>query len=84
MTKNIKAAKASFFVIAVLSLSVPAFSHAATYLYVTQSGQLSNIVANSPTDAMRMAPNIGVHSGVMLLSNTSTDVALVGDHVASI
>lgn len=54
----------------ILAFSFPAFSYAATYMYVNQSGQVNTVVADSPSMAMTTAPGIAMHSGVALLSNT--------------
>jgi hypothetical protein len=63
-----------------LALMSPAFASAASYAYVNSSGNVSMVQADTATLAMRNAPNISVHSGVMLLSSL-TD-SLIGDQVA--
>lgn len=43
----------------------------ATYLFVNTSGNLQSIEANNPTEAMALATNKALHSGVMLVTGTS-------------
>lgn len=64
-----------------LILSIPAFSYAATYAYVNNSGEVGSVVANSPESAIATAPNRSLHSGVILLDSQS-DTDLVGDNVS--
>lgn len=64
----------------VLAMAVPTLAYAATYAYVNQSGEVSTVTANDPTTAMRIAPSIDEHSGVMLL-DTQADYQVVGDTV---
>jgi len=47
---------------------LPAVSSANTYQYVDNGGRLQSIQASSSTEALAMAYNIGIHSGVMLVS----------------
>ncbi len=54
----------------VVALAFPMFSYAATYAYVNTSGQLSMVSANSSQDALSNTSNLGLHSGVMLVSGT--------------
>ena len=51
---------------------------AATYLYVNTSGNVQSIEANNPTQAMAVAPNLAVHSGVMLVGGTPLAVGGIG------
>jgi len=56
---------------------------AATYLYANTSGNLQSIEANNPTEAMAIAPNIAVHSGVMLVSSTPLSIGGIDGVVLS-
>ncbi len=78
MTKKTTLLKAGFLAMALLGFS--GLAHAATFAYVNQAGDVSAVVANDPYEALRTAPNIDEHSGVILL-NTTGD-ALIGDHVS--
>jgi hypothetical protein len=55
-----------------------------TYAYVNTSGIVVTISANSAASAYANAVNIAPHSGVMLLSNTSGNSGVVGDHVSGV
>ena len=61
-------------------LAVPGFAFAADYAYVNQAGEVNMITASNPTEAMTIAPNIHVNSGVLLL-DSSADTAIVGDEI---
>ncbi len=61
---------------------VPGVSLAATYAYVNQAGEVMTTEAATPNEAITTAPNIGVHSGVMLLQSSSDPV--VGDSVSGV
>ena len=65
---------------ALFAVAVPSQAHAATYAFVNNSGEVSIVSANSPTEALANAFNISVHSGVMLLQSQLN--ALVGFHVS--
>jgi hypothetical protein len=71
MTKKINFSTIGF---GVLFMTALAFStqavDAATYIYVTSSGQISSVSANNATEALAMAPNMAAHSGVMLTNGT--------------
>ena len=57
------------FMTSLIVLSVFLFSGIASaekYLYVNTSGNLQNIEANNPTEAIAIASNIATHSGVMI------------------
>lgn len=60
-------------------VAVPAATMAATYAYVNTSGEVRTVEAATATAALNTAPNLGVHSGVMLIESTSDPV--VGDKV---
>ena len=64
----------------VFALALPTLAHAATYAYVNKSGEVSTVTANDWQTAIATAPNIHIHSGVMLLV-TQTDQSIVGDQV---
>lgn len=64
-------------------LSVPVFASAASFAYVNRSGEVSMVTATTPEDAIRTAPLIAEHSGVMLLQS-QTDQELIGDTVTGI
>lgn len=59
------------FVLAFVSLFGGATSSfASNYAYVNNSGDVNLFVANNAETALRDAPNMDVHSGVMLLDST--------------
>ncbi len=60
----------------------PGISLAATYAYVNTTGDVQTIDAATPNQAITTAPNIAVHSGVILINNLSDPV--VGDHVGGV
>ncbi|KND49663.1 MAG: hypothetical protein AB203_01090 [Parcubacteria bacterium C7867-008] len=60
-------------------VAVPGVSLAQTYAYVNQSGEVMTTDAPNANQAIMTAPNIGLHSGVMLLQDSSDPV--VGDTV---
>jgi hypothetical protein len=78
--KNTKFLKMFLAVAAVVAVSAPAFSQAATYAYVNQSGEVATVDAGTPNTAIATAPSIDEHSGVILLTNLSNN-DLVGDTV---
>jgi hypothetical protein len=51
--------------------ALPVLALAGTYQYVDVSGNLRSVEANSPTQAIAIAPNIASHSGVMLAGNST-------------
>jgi len=63
-------------------IALPAFSQAASYAYVNQSGEVNMVIANDPMTAIAIAPNRAMHSGVILLTTQST--GLIGDNVSGI
>jgi len=67
---------------AVLGVSSPTVYNASTYAYVNQAGTVIAISADSSEMAFAKAFGIGDNSGVMLLSNTSGNNGVVGDHVS--
>lgn len=66
-------------VAALAIVAIPATSSAATYAYVNQNDEVAVVVASNPTIAIATAPQIDMHSGVLLLSNPNDDI--VGDKV---
>ncbi len=64
-------------------LALPAASFAATYAYVNTSGEVMSVEATSANQALMTAPNLAVHSGVMIIDSTD-DTAVVGDGVSGI
>ena len=67
----------------IFAVAMPTFSHAASYAFVNQSGNVSMVVADSAMLALSTAVGISTHSGVMLL-NSQADTELVGDKVSGI
>jgi hypothetical protein len=55
-------------------VALPGVSFAQTYAYVNTSGDVSSVEADTANAALMTAPNIGVHSGVMLINSSSDDV----------
>lgn len=60
--------------------AVPALSMAATYAYVNTTGEVMTMEAATAAQALLTAPNLHVHSGVMLIDD-SADNELKGDQV---
>ncbi len=59
------------FITALVAIA-PFSAFAATYAYVNTSDAVSTVDASSAAIALSTAPNIGVHSGVILLTNPTT------------
>lgn len=72
--------KAGLMTAAIVALGLPAISQAAMYAYVDNGGYVKAVVASDWTTAINTAPNIYIHSGVLLL-NTTADQGIVGDQV---
>lgn len=66
-----------------LVLASPASAFAATYAYVNTSGDVTTMEAPSAAIALTTAPNMAVHSGVLLLDSVA-DQEVVGDDVSGI
>ncbi len=64
-------------------VATPSFASAATYAFVNNFSEVSMVVADSPTLAIRNATNISAHSGVLLLDSVS-DNDLLGNRVTGI
>lgn len=62
--------------IALAISALPVLALASTYQYVDTGGNLRSVEANSPTQALATAPNLHIHSGVMLVSGNATVVQL--------
>ncbi len=73
-------AKLGLVVVAIVFMSLPALSMAASYGYVNSLGNVSMVVADNPMIAIATAPNIATHSGVILL-NTQVNSDLLNDRV---
>lgn len=58
-------------------LGLPLVSFGASFAYVNQSGDVSAVTADTALIALATAPNIHIHSGVILLDSPE-DSALVG------
>lgn len=65
---------------AILLLGLPGFSSAMSFAYVNKLGEVKIVEANSSTNAMILAPNIHVNSGVMML-DSAEDYEMLGDRV---
>ncbi len=64
-------------------LAAPVSAFAATYAYVNTSGDVTTMEAANAATALATAPNMAVHSGVLLL-DSSDDQEVVGDDVSGI
>lgn len=73
-TISLKSAIASFakvgvFAAALVVMTLPNLSQAATFAYVNTSGNVSTVSADNWMSAIANAPSIALHSGVILLDN---------------
>lgn len=68
-------------VFSLLLLATISSANAATYAYVDAAGDVKSVDAADWKTAIAVAPNIHIHSGVMLLT-TAADYTVVGDSVA--
>ena len=64
---------------AAAALALPAATFAQTFAYVNTSGEVTTVEATDANTALMTAPNISLHSGVMLLEDDN-DI-IVGDSV---
>lgn len=56
------------------ALALPAATFAQTFAYVNTSGEITTMDATDANTALRTAPGIGLHSGVILLQNGATSL----------
>jgi membrane-bound ClpP family serine protease len=63
------------------AMSLPLFAEAATYAYVDTAGEVKPVLADTWQQAIAKAPNIHIHSGVMLLDSPA-DFDIVGNDVS--
>lgn len=69
-------------VLSVSIMSIPLGAHAASYAYVDATGEVKSISADDWRTAINTAPNIHIHSGVLLL-DSAADYGVVGDDVSA-
>lgn len=69
--------------VALLLVGIPAFSQAATFAYVSHTGYVNTVNADSASAALFNNGVIDERSGVMLL-NSLADYAIVGRYVYGI
>lgn len=87
MFTNILSTKISASVLAVITIAAlflmaqATSASAASYAYVDAQGDVKSVTANDWMTAIAVAPNIHIHSGVILLT-TAADFTVVGDSVA--
>ena len=62
------------------ALALPAATFAQTFAYVNTSGEVATVDAADANTALRTAPNISLHSGVIMLQSSSDSI--VGDSVS--
>lgn len=65
--------------LAAVAVALPGFASAATYAYVNTAGEVMTMDAATAEAALTTAPNLHVHSGVMLVGSDDSDV--IGDDV---
>jgi hypothetical protein len=81
MTKSISiTSTVAFLLLMAAMLVTPAFASAATYAYVDAMGDVKSVTANDWMSAIATAPNIHIHSGVMIL-NTALNFTVVNGEV---
>ncbi len=80
---TLKLAAATCALLAITLLSVPNFASAASYAYVSTTGEVKLVTAIDWMTAIAIAPGIHINSGVMLLM-TALDFTIIGDDVKSI
>lgn len=62
-------AKVGVFAAALVVMTLPNLSQAATFAYVNTAGNVSTVSADNWMSAIASAPGIAIHSGVILLDN---------------
>ena len=72
--------KAGFAVAVAALMVLPGLALAASYAYVDAAGDVKSVMANDWQTAIATAPNIHIHSGVLLL-DSAEDLAVVGDEI---
>ncbi|MEX2054353.1 MAG: hypothetical protein WD883_02330 [Candidatus Colwellbacteria bacterium] len=77
---RIKQITVALVALAIFALPVVAFAN--TYQFVDNNDNLQSMTADSSTEALNTAPNLGVHSGVMLVSG-GTGGAVLGSSFTS-
>jgi hypothetical protein len=71
---------AALMILSVAFVGMSSFANAATYAYVDAAGNVKSVTANDWMTAIAVAPNIHIHSGVMLLTSAA-DYTVVGSSV---
>lgn len=66
--------------LALAAFVAPGLASAQTFAYVNTAGEVMSMEATSASAALMTAPNLHVHSGVMLIDG-SADMEIVGDDV---
>ena len=69
--------------LSIVLLSTVTFAQAATYAYVDATGEVKSVEASNWMSAIAIAPNIHMHSGVLLLKSAA-DFTIIGDDVSSV
>lgn len=60
--------------LAAAAVALPGFASAATYAYVNTAGEVMTTEAATADAALMTAPNLHVHSGVMLVGTDDSNV----------
>ena len=56
------------------AMALPSFAHASTYAFVSTSGEVNAVTADTWMLAIANAVNIAIHSGVMLLTSQNQNI----------
>ena len=83
MTNTIISTKmilAAFILGAMLIVSVPNFAGAASYAYVSTTGEVKSVTANDWMTAIATAVGIHINSGVFMLKSAA-DFAVIGEDI---
>jgi len=70
--KNMNIKQITTTLVALAILAIPAVTFANIYQYIDSGGNVQSIQANSPSEALATAPNLGLHSGVILVTNNTS------------